>query len=70
MRTQLKDDQLMTRDMLAKKLVVSLATVKRLARAGKLGTPLYIGRSPRWKESDIDVRLENGQLMNSYEVTP
>jgi len=44
----------------ARLLSVSDRTLWRLASAGKLLTPVYIGGSTRWKLSEVEQWIEDG----------
>ena len=44
----------------AKMLQVTPRTVYRLADAGKIPRPLKIGKSVRWKRSELEQWIENG----------
>ncbi len=52
--------QLLTVDQLAKKLSVSVRHVWRLHADIQLPGAIYLGRSVRWRESDIDKWIANG----------
>jgi excisionase family DNA binding protein len=50
-------DQLLTIRDVAHRLSVSTRTIYRLRDNGQLPDPLYVGASPRYKESDVQVFL-------------
>jgi excisionase family DNA binding protein len=51
---------LMTKTDLSKKLKASLRTISRWMSEGRLPPPRYIGRTPRWRESEIDQWIDDG----------
>jgi excisionase family DNA binding protein len=57
-RMALPDPKLLTVQQVAKRLQVSVRTVWRFVRAGRLPRPCYPGkRSPRWSSAAIDAQL-------------
>jgi excisionase family DNA binding protein len=64
MTTQTKPadfEQLFTVQEVAKRLAISIATVWRLSKSGDLPKPVRIGRSVRWRASDLQNHLEAQQ---------
>lgn len=52
-------DQLLTRADLSRLLQMSKRTISRMLSAGELPQPVRIGRSVRWRESDVAQYLDN-----------
>lgn len=52
-------DKLLTAKEMQAILRVSKAQLFRLRSAGKLPAPLYIGRNPRWRETDISAWIDS-----------
>lgn len=50
-------DQLLTVKQVARRFAVSTATVWRLAKTHDIPQPIRIGRSVRWRASDLDNHL-------------
>lgn len=53
------EDQLYTKQMAAQKLSVSIRTLDRLVKAGRL-EKVFIGSSPRFRKSDLDQIVVHG----------
>lgn len=53
-------DSLLTAADLAELLCVSVRQVRRLQVGEKLPAPVYIGRLPRWRESEVSAWLVAG----------
>ena len=51
-------DQLLTVKQVAQRATISVATVCRLTKSGDLPQPVRIGRSVRWRESDLQKHIQ------------
>ena len=54
-------DPLFTVQEVAKRFSVSVATVWRLSKSGDIPQPVRIGRSVRWRASDLNDHLDAQQ---------
>jgi excisionase family DNA binding protein len=54
-------DQLLPVNDVAKRLAVSVPTVWRLSKSGDIPKPIHIGRSARWRASDLQKHLATQQ---------
>ena len=52
-------DQLLTVKQVAKRAAISGASVWRLSKSGDLPQPVRIGRSVRWRTSDLQNHIES-----------
>jgi excisionase family DNA binding protein len=57
---QQQEDRLLRVSDVAKALAVSVRTVWRLSHSGALPEPLRVGRSARWRASDIQEAIDHG----------
>ncbi len=53
------DDKLLTKKQAAKRLAISIRTLDRMV-AQRILTKVFIGKSPRFRKSDIDAVVANG----------
>ncbi|MEH6646298.1 helix-turn-helix transcriptional regulator [Sulfitobacter sp.] len=51
-------DQLLTVKQVAERAAISVASVWRLTKTGDLPQPVRIGRSVRWRESDLRKHIQ------------
>lgn len=51
-------DQLLTVKQVAQRAAISVASVWRLSKSGDLPQPVRIGRSVRWRSSDLQNHLQ------------
>jgi excisionase family DNA binding protein len=52
--TESRKSKLLTRANLCEQLKISIRTLSRMVATGQLPPPIYIGRSVRFRESDIE----------------
>lgn len=57
------DDRYLTLREIAHLVSRSYRTVRRWAKDGFFGDPVYIRRSPQWPQSEIVSKIENGHFI-------
>jgi excisionase family DNA binding protein len=54
------NEQLISADLLAKRLDISKRTLQRLRSKGQMPTAVYLGRSVRWRLQDVNDWIARG----------